>query len=142
MSTRKKVTIAGAGNTGGEMAQRLAEKNSCDVILKDEPGIVETLHHGKALDSAQSGAWAGFESQIIPVDTWEETADSDVIVVTAGAARKPGMTREDLLNINAKIMRLVAGPSAEHSPNAPMIIFANPMDVMFPVAMDATGFPR
>ncbi len=142
MSARKKATIAGAGNTGGEMAQRLAEKNICDIVLKDEPSIVETLHHGKALDSAQSGAWAGFESQIIPADTWEDTAGSDVIVVTAGAARKPGMTREDLLNINAKIMRLVAGPAAEHSPNAPMIIFANPMDVMCHVAMDATGFPR
>ena len=142
MSARKKVTIAGAGNTGGEMAQRLAEKNICDIVLKDEPSIVETLHHGKALDSAQSGAWAGFESEIIPADTWEETADSDVIVVTAGAARKPGMSREDLLNINAKIMRLVAGPAAKASPNAAMIIFANPMDVMCHVAMDATGFPR
>ncbi len=142
MSTRKKVTIAGAGNTGGEMAQRLAEKNICDIVLKDEPSIVETLHHGKALDSAQSGAWAGFETNITPADTWEETAGSDVIVVTAGAARKPGMTREDLLNINAKIMRLVVEPAAKASPNAPLIIFANPMDVMCHVAMDASGFPR
>ena len=142
MSARKKVTIAGAGNTGGEMAQRLAEKNICDIVLKDEPSIVETLHHGKALDSAQSGAWAGFESEIIPADSWEETAGSDVIVVTAGAARKPGMSREDLLNINAKIMRLVVEPAAKASPDATLIIFANPMDVLCHIAKDASGFPR
>ena len=142
MSARKKVTIAGAGNTGGEMAQRLAEKNICDIVLKDEPSIVETLHHGKALDSAQSGAWAGFESEIIPADTWEETAGSDVIVVTAGAARKPGMTREDLLNTNCKIMRLVVEPAAKASPDATLIVFANPMDVLCHVAKEASGFPR
>ncbi|MCH7580167.1 MAG: malate dehydrogenase [Chloroflexi bacterium] len=142
MSARKKVTIAGAGNTGGEMAQRLAEKNICDIVLKDEPSIVETLHHGKALDSAQSGAWAGFESEIIPADSWEETAGSDVIVVTAGAARKPGMSREDLLNINAKIMRLVVEPAAKASPDATLIVFANPMDVLCHIAKDASGFAR
>ena len=142
MSARKKVTIAGAGNTGGEMAQRLAEKNICDIVLKDEPSIVETLHYGKALDSAQSGAWAGFESEIIPADSWEETAGSDVIVVTAGAARKPGMSREDLLNINAKIMRLVVEPAAKASPDATLIVFVNPMDVLCHIAKEASGFPR
>ena len=142
MSARKKVTIAGAGNTGGEMAQRLAEKNICDIVLKDEPSIVETMHHGKALDSAQSGAWAGFEADIIPADTWEETAGSDVIVVTAGMPRKPGMSREDLLNGNAKIMRAIVEPAAKQSPDATLIIFANPMDVLCHVAKDASGFPR
>ena len=142
MSARKKVTIAGAGNTGGEMAQRLAEKNICDIVLKDEPSIVETLHHGKALDSAQSGAWAGFEANIIPADSWEETAGSAVIVLTAGAARKPGMSREDLLNTNCKIMRLVVEPAAKASPNATLIVFANPMDVLCHIAKEASGFPR
>jgi len=142
MSTRKKVTIAGAGMTGGAMAQRLAERNICDVVLKDEPSIVETMHHGKALDSAQSAAWANFESEIIPVDTWEETAGSEVVVVTAGAPRKPGMSREDLLNTNASIMRSVVEAAAKQSPNAVLIIFANPMDVMCHVAKDTSGFPR
>ena len=142
MSARKKVTIVGAGMTGGAMAQRLAEKNICDVVLKDEPSIVETMHHGKALDSAQSAAWAGFESQILPTDTWEETAGSDVIVFTAGAPRKPGMSREELLNSNAEIMRNMVGPAAEQSPDAALIIFANPMDAMCHVARDTSQFPR
>ena len=142
MSTRAKVTIVGAGMTGGAMAQRLAEKNICDVVLKDEPSIVETMHHGKALDSAQSAAWAGFESQILPTDTWEETAGSDVIVFTAGAPRKPGMSREELLNSNAEIMRNMVGPAAEQSPDAALIIFANPMDAMCHVARDTSQFPR
>ena len=142
MSAQAKVTIVGAGMTGGAMAQRLAEKNICDVVLKDEPSIVETMHHGKALDSAQSAAWAGFESQILPTDTWEETAGSDVIVFTAGAPRKPGMSREELLNSNAEIMRNMVGPAAEQSPDAALIIFANPMDAMCHVARDTSQFPR
>ena len=142
MSAQAKVTIVGAGMTGGAMAQRLAEKNICDVVLKDEPSIVETMHHGKALDSAQSAAWAGFESQILPTDTWAETAGSDVIVFTAGAPRKPGMSREELLNSNAEIMRNMVGPAAEQSPDAALIIFANPMDAMCHVARDTSQFPR
>lgn len=142
MSARKRVTIVGAGMTGGAMAQRLAEKNICDVVLKDEPSIVETMHHGKALDSAQSAAWAGFESQILPTDTWAETAGSAVIVFTAGAPRTPGMSREELLNSNAEIMRHMVGPAAEQSPDAALIIFANPMDAMCHVARDTSQFPR
>ncbi len=142
MSTRARVTIVGAGMTGGAMAQRLAEKNICDVVLKDEPSIVETMHHGKALDSAQSAAWAGFESQLLPTDTWKETAGSDVIVFTAGAPRTPGMSREELLNSNAEIMRNMVGPAAEQSPDAALIIFANPMDAMCHVARDTSQFPR
>jgi malate dehydrogenase len=142
MSARKKVTIVGAGMTGGAMAQRLAEKNICDVVLKDEPSIVETMHHGKALDSEQSGAWAGFESRIIPADGWDETVDSAVLVFTAGLPRKPGQSREDMLNANASIMRSMVEPAAKASPDAVLIIFANPMDAMCHVALDASGFPR
>src|SRR3990172_5155759 len=105
MGGRKKVTIVGAGMTGGAMAQRLVEKGYCDVVLKDEPSIVETMHHGKALDTAQSGAWLGFSSQVIPTDTWDTTAGSEVVVLTAGAPRKPGQSREELLNNNAAITR-------------------------------------
>ena len=142
MSTRKKVTIVGAGMTGGAIAQRLAEKNVCDVVLKDEPSIVETMHHGKALDTAQSAAWAGFESRVTPSDVWEETAGSEVVVITAGLPRKPGQTREDMLNANATIMRSMVDAAATHSPNAALIIFANPMDAMCHVALDTSKFPR
>ena len=142
MSARKKVTIVGAGMTGGAIAQRLAERNCCDVVLKDEPSIVDTMHHGKALDTAQSAAWAGFESRVIPSDTWEETAGSEVVVVTAGAPRKPGQSREDMLNGNAAIMREQVSNATRHSPEATLIVFANPMDAMCHVALDASKFPR
>lgn len=142
MSDRKKVTIVGAGMTGGAMAQRLVEKDYCDVVLQDEPSIVETMHHGKALDLAQAAAWARYDSQVIPTDTWEATAGSEVIVLTAGAPRKPGMTREDLLNNNAAIVRDKVKNAVKHSPNAVLIVFANPMDAMCHVALKASGFPR
>ena len=142
MSARRKVTIVGAGMTGGAMAQRLAERNYCDVVLQDEPSIVETMHHGKALDLAQSAAWVGFESRIIATDGWEETANSDVVVFTAGAPRKPGQSREELLNSNAAIVREKVQHAAKHSPNAVFIVFANPMDAMCHVALATSGFPR
>ncbi len=142
MSTRTKVTIVGAGMTGGAMAQRLAEKNICDVVLQDEPSIVETMHHGKALDSAQSAAWAGFESAIIATDGWEETAGSEVVVFTAGAPRTPGQSREELLNNNAGIVRDKVSNAVQHSPDAVLIVFANPMDVMCHVALETSKFPR
>ncbi len=142
MSDRRKVTIVGAGMTGGAMAQRLAEKGYCDVVLQDEPSIVETMHHGKALDTAQSAAWARFDSQVIPTDTWEATAGSEVVVLTAGAPRKPGMSREELLNNNAAIVRDKVVNAVKHSPNAVLIVFANPMDAMCHVALTASKFPR
>jgi len=128
--------------TGGAMAQRLVEKDYCDVVLQDEPSIVETMHHGKALDLAQAAAWARYDSQVIPTDTWEATAGSEVVVLTAGAPRKPGMTREDLLNSNAAIVREKVENAVKHSPDAVLIVFANPMDAMVHVALKASGFPR
>jgi malate dehydrogenase len=142
MSARKKVTIVGAGMTGGAMAQRLVEKGYCDVVLQDEPSIVETMHHGKALDTAQSAAWLGFDSQVIPTDTWEATAGSEVVVLTAGAPRKPGQSREELLNGNAAIVRDKVQNAVKHSPDAVLIVFANPMDAMCHVALTASKFPR
>jgi malate dehydrogenase len=141
---RKKVTIVGGGMTGGAMAQRLAEKNIADVIIKDEAteGYPNPPHHGKALDTSQSGAWAGFDVSVTATDEWEETAGSEVIVITAGLPRKPGQSREDMLNGNATAMRNVAGPAAKHSPDAVFIIFSNPMDAMCHVALDLSGFPR
>ncbi len=140
--TRKKVTVIGGGMTGGAIAQRMVEKGIADVVIQDDPQFAGTLHHGKALDMAQSAAWLGFETKITATDGWDETANSDVIVCTAGAPRKPGMSREDLLNGNADIVRAKITDAAKASPNAVIIIFANPMDAMCHVALQASGFPR
>ncbi len=139
---RKKVTIVGAGMTGGAMAQRLIERDICDVILQDDPQFAGTMHFGKALDESQASSWEGYSMRISATDGWEETANSDVVIVTAGAPRKPGMTREELLNGNADIVAAKVSAAAKASPNAVLIIFSNPMDAMCQVAMKASGFPR
>ncbi len=139
---RKKVTIVGAGMTGGAMAQRLIERDICDVVLQDDPQFAGTMHFGKALDESQASAWEGFSSRISATDGWADTAGSDVVVVTAGAPRKPGMSREELLNGNAEIVRAKVKDAAKASPNAVIIIFSNPMDAMCQVAMKASAFPR
>ncbi|MPZ48849.1 MAG: malate dehydrogenase [Dehalococcoidia bacterium] len=141
MSARKKVTIVGGGQTGGMMAYRLAEKNICDIVIKDVAEFAQ--HHGKALDITQGASFAGFEGSLTAADDWEPTANSDVVVITSGAPRKPGMSREDLLKGNAEVVgEYAAANAARHSPNAVIIVFANPMDVMCHVAMKASGFPR
>lgn len=139
---RKKVTIIGAGMTGGAMAQRLIEKDICDVVLQDDPQFAGTMHFGKALDESQAASWQGFSSRISATDGWDETENSDVIICTAGAPRKPGMSREELLNGNAAIVRSKVAAAAKASPSAILIIFANPMDAMCHVALKASGFPR
>jgi len=135
---RAKVTIVGAGMTGGTMAQRLAETGYVDVVLQD---IIEGLPQGKALDLAEEAAHAGFTAKITGSNDWAATKGSDVVVITSGLPRKPGMTREELLNINAGIVGDVARAAAKASPKAVFIIFANPMDVMCHVALEASGFP-
>ncbi|MBF6599541.1 MAG: malate dehydrogenase [Dehalococcoidia bacterium] len=142
MAARKKVTVIGGGMTGGAIAQRLVEKGIADVVVQDDPQFAGSLHHGKALDMMQSASWLGFETQVTATDGWEETAGSDVIVCTAGAPRKPGMSREELLNGNADIVRAKVTDAAKASPNAVIIMFANPMDAMCHVALKASGFPR
>ena len=139
---RKKVTIIGAGMTGGAMAERLIELDICDVVLQDDPQFAGTMHHGKALDESQAAVWRGFSTRISATDGWDETADSDVVICTAGAPRKPGMSREELLNGNAEIVRVKIEAAAKVSPNAVLVIFSNPMDAMCHVAMKASGFPR
>jgi malate dehydrogenase len=140
MSARKKVTIVGGGQTGGIMAYRLAGMNICDIVIKDVAEFAQ--HHGKALDIYQGSSFGGFETKITPTDAWEETADSDVVVITSGAPRKPGMTREDLLKTNAEVVGDYAAKNASQlSPNAVIIVFANPMDVMCHAAARATGLP-
>ena len=135
---RSKVTIVGAGNTGATMAQILASRGYADVMLID---IVEGLPQGKALDIAEGAPWVGFSSSVSGTNDWADTAGSDVVVVTSGVARRPGMTREDLLGTNAGIVRSVVGQAVEHSPDAVLIIFANPMDAMCHVALETSGLP-
>jgi malate dehydrogenase len=128
--------------TGGAMAQRLIERDICDVVLQDDPQFAGTMHFGKALDESEAAAFLGFSSRISATDGWDETANSDLVICTAGAPRKPGMTREELLNSNADIVRAKVSEAARHSPDAVIIIFANPMDAMCHVALKASGFPR
>ncbi len=136
---RAKVTIAGAGMTGGTMAQRLAETGYIDVVLQD---IIEGMPQGKALDLAESGPHVGFNATITGSNDWANTKGSDVVIITSGMPRKPGMTREELLNVNAGIVRDVATAAIKESPDAVFIIFANPMDAMCHVTLEATGLPK
>ena len=140
MSARKKVTIVGGGQTGGIMAYRLAGMNICDIVIKDVAEFAQ--HHGKALDIFQGSSFGGFETRLTATDDWDATADSDVVVITSGAPRKPGMSREDLLKTNAEVVGdYAAKNAAQLSPNAVIIVFANPMDVMCHAAARATGLP-
>jgi malate dehydrogenase len=135
----QKVTIVGAGMTGSAMAQMMAFRGYADVVLID---IIEGLPQGKALDIAEASPWAGFSSSVYGTNDWRETAGSDVVVITSGVPRKPGMTREDLLGTNASIVRSVVSDAVEHSPDAVLIVFANPMDAMCHVALEVSGLPK
>ena len=137
--SRQKITIVGAGNVGGSVAQRLAEKSGYEIVLVD---IVEGLPQGKALDLAQAGAVCGYDSPIRGTDRYEDTVGSDVVVVTSGIARKPGMSRSELLETNIKIVRSVVQEVAPRSPDAVLVIVANPLDAMTYVAYRVSGFPK
>ncbi len=136
---RKKVTVVGAGNVGATLAQRIAETNIADVVLVD---VAEGIPQGKALDLLESGPILGYDARIIGTNGYDETANSDLIVITAGLARKPGMSRDDLLAANAGIVKGCARECGRRSPKAVIIVVTNPMDVMAYVAMKETGFPR
>ena len=136
---KSKVTVVGAGNVGGTTAQRLAERNYADVVLVD---IVEGLPQGKALDILESGPILGYDSNVIGTNGYEESADSDVVVITSGSPRKPGMSRDDLLKTNQNIVSSVTEEVARHSPEAIIIVVANPLDAMCHVTMETSGFPR
>ncbi len=135
----KKVTVVGAGNVGATAAQRLVEKALCDVVLVD---IVEGVPQGKALDLTQAAAIEKHDAKIIGTNGYEETADSDVVIITAGIPRKPGMSRDDLISTNAGIMKNVTAQVAKYSPNAVLIIVSNPLDAMCHVAFETSGFPK
>ena len=135
-----KITVVGAGHVGATCAQRLAEKELArEVVLID---IVEGIPQGKGLDQWESAPVEGFDSHIIGTNDYEEAADSDLFIVTAGIARKPGMSRDDLLKTNASIVESVSKEIARVAPDSIIIMVSNPLDVMAYVAMKTTGFPR
>ncbi len=136
---RKKITVVGAGNVGATCAQRLAERDYADVIRVD---IVEGLPQGKALDMNQSGPVVGYEAQVVGTNGYDETAGSEIVVITSGSPRKPGMSRDDLLEINKSIVGDVSTQVNERSPDAIVIVVTNPLDAMCHVAFDTTQFPR
>ena len=138
-SMRNKVTVVGGGFVGSTLAQRLAERSYMDVVLVD---IVEGLPQGKALDLLQSGPVLGFDSKVSGANTYESTAGSDIVVITAGVARKPGMSRDDLLLTNQKIVGGVTEQVVKHSPNCIIIVISNPLDAMAQLAHHVSKFPR
>ena len=136
---RDKVTVIGAGNVGATTAQRIAEAGLADVVLID---IVEGLPQGKGLDLAEAAPVVAHDANVVGTNDYADTAGSDVIVVTSGLARQPGMSRDDLLTKNAGIVRSVVESAAAVSPDAIIVVVTNPLDAMCHVAMDASGFPR
>jgi malate dehydrogenase len=136
---RAKVTIVGAGMVGGALTQFLALRDYADIVLVD---IVEGLPQGKALDLMQAGPVLGFDTKITGSNVYDETAGSDVVVITSGIARKPGMSRDDLLRTNMGIVESVTKQVVEHSPETVIIVVSNPLDAMCHVAFDAAGLPR
>ncbi|HXE54592.1 MAG TPA: malate dehydrogenase [Tepidisphaeraceae bacterium] len=137
---RAKISIIGAGNVGATCAHWAASKELGDIVLVDVPQV-EGMPQGKALDLYEASPIEGFDSKIIGATTYEPTANSDVVIVTAGVARKPGMSRDDLININTGIVKSVAASVAQYSPNAVMIVVSNPLDAMVYVAWKSSGFP-
>ena len=135
-----KITVVGAGNVGATTAQRLAEKNLARTVVMVD--VVEGVPQGKGLDQWESAPIEGFDTRVIGTNGYDETAGSEVVVITAGIARKPGMSRDDLLNTNAGIVKQVSENVKRSSPNAIVIMVSNPLDVMAYVAKQVTGFPR
>jgi len=136
---RKKAAVVGAGNVGATTAQRLYERGYIDVVLVD---VVEDMPQGKALDIAESGPVLGIDAAITGSNGYDETAGSDVVVVTAGIARKPGMSRDDLLFTNMKIVGSVVGEVVSRSPDAALIVVSNPLDAMVQHAYSLAGLPK
>jgi len=136
---RKKVTVVGAGNVGATTAQRIVDKGYADVVLVD---VVEGMPQGKALDMLQAGPITGSDASVTGANSYESTANSDVVVITAGIARKPGMSRDDLLMTNMKIVGEVTSQVATRSPKSVLIVVSNPLDAMVQHAYRVSGFPK
>ncbi len=135
----KKVTVVGAGNVGATTAQRLAEKELCDVVLID---IIEGVPQGKALDLAEAAPIEKHDAHLTGSNNYDASAGSDIIIITAGIPRKPGMSRDDLISTNAKIMEGVTMQVTNLSPDAILIIVSNPLDIMCHIAYETSGFPK
>jgi len=135
-----KITVVGAGNVGATAAQRLAEKNLARTVVMVD--VAEGIPQGKALDQWQSGPIEGYDTRVIGANDYGPAADSEIFVVTAGIARKPGMSRDDLVRTNAGIVQSVSKEIARVAPKSIIIVVSNPLDVMCYVAMKASGFPR
>jgi malate dehydrogenase len=136
---RRKITVVGGGNVGATTAQRLAERDYADVVLVD---IVEGMPQGKALDLNQSGPVVGYEPNVVGTNGYEETSGSEIVVITSGFPRQPGMSRDDLLAKNKEIVGGVSAEVKDRSPDAIVIVVTNPLDAMCHVAFDTTQFPR
>jgi len=136
---RKKITVVGAGNVGANCALRIAEKNLGDVVLVD---VVEGVPQGKGLDLLQSGPVQGYDALITGANDYEPTANSDIVIVTAGFPRKPGMSRDDLLMANYEIVRASTEQAAKRSANAILIVVTNPLDAMCWTAFKVSGFSK
>lgn len=134
-----KVTVVGAGNVGATAAQRLAEKELCDVVLID---IIEGVPQGKALDLAQAAPLEKHDAHLIGANSYEASARSDIVIITAGIPRKPGMSRDDLLATNRGIIKNVTKQVVKYSPDSILIVVSNPLDAMCHVAMEESGFPK
>src|SRR5210317_228069 len=135
----KKVTVIGSGNVGATTAQRLAEKELCDVVLID---IVDGVPQGKALDLTEAAPIEKHDAHLQGSNGYEESAGSDIVIITAGIPRKPGMSRDDLISTNAGIMKTVTQEITALSPDSILIIVSNPLDAMCHVAHEASGFPK
>jgi len=136
---RTKISVVGAGNVGATVAQLVAYKELGDVVMVD---IIEGLPQGKALDLLEAGPVEGYDSQVTGANNYEATADSHIVVITAGIARKPGMSRSDLINTNANIVRGVTEQVVKYSPEAHLIVVSNPLDAMVHLAKHVSGFPK
>ena len=136
---RRKVTVVGAGNVGANVAQKIAVKELADVVLVD---VVEGVPQGKGLDMLESAPVEGYDVRIVGANSYDETADSDIVVITAGFPRKPGMSRDDLLFANYEVVKTATEQAAKRSPGAILILVTNPLDAMCWTAMTVSGFPR
>lgn len=136
---RSKIAVVGAGFVGSTLVQRLAERDYADIVMFD---IVPNMPQGKALDVLQAGPVLGYDTLVTGTNDYEDTANSDIVVITSGFPRKPGMSRDDLVKKNQEIITQVAEQVAKYSPNAVIIVVTNPLDAMAHVALHASGFPR
>jgi len=135
----RKVTVVGAGNVGATLAQRIADRELADVVLID---IVEGMPQGKGLDIMEATPVEGSDARVLGTNDYKDTAGSEIVIITAGIARKPGMSRDDLLNTNYKIVKECTENALKHSPNAILIVVSNPLDAMCQVAFKVSGLPR